>query len=259
MRPNNLVNLNTPFTLVVPGYIQDTDIHVWYYVYGTDKVAITHTVVVKSGFKYITITTPIFDCHIFIKYGEGTEFIRVGNPPIYLMLHYNNIDNIPMEYVQYNYNSDVLKTGTLINIGDNFYVTNNINIENSFYMLAGGLVTLTMPARYISNINDSNGSILLERGKWQLIAIPKDGYIGENFIDVLSLQEGIPGNELIEICSAYPGHINKFLSYIPGFTSKSSEHNFKLSYIDNGNVEITAFWVKCKQWQHTTSDIVFNW
>ncbi len=108
-------------------------------------------------------------------------------------------------------------------------------------------------------VDDTEGTVELQRGNWQLIAIPEEGKVKDIFIDRLSTQEGVPATELIKVASAYPGHINKFLSYIPGFTSETSEHNFDLIVYDNTSREITAFWVECKEWTHRSDNIIFKW
>jgi len=67
--------------------------------------------------------------------------------------------------------------------------------------------------------------------------------------------------DVVERVSAYPGSVNKFLTYIPGVTPVTSEGNFPLTINDNGSLEITAFWVKIKDYSAITNNIslVFNW
>ena len=124
----------------------------------------------------------------------------------------------------------------------------------------GSIVTLTDPTKYASvNIESLKGNILLQRGRWQLITLPLVGKIKDKFLVELENQTGVPYGDLVEVVGAYPGHINKFLSYIPGFTQDTDVENFDLIMDDKGNKEITAFWVKCKEWTHSQNDILFNW
>jgi hypothetical protein len=112
------------------------------------------------------------------------------------------------------------------------------------------------------------GSIRLNNNNWQLVAIPvRNKVISDYFIAKVTaaVQVYNPSKtaaDVIEVASAYPGHVNKFLSYIPGFTSPTSEHNFSHMLADGSSVnEITAFWVKCKNYKLLTSnnDLVINW
>jgi len=259
MRSNNLTKINQLKTIVLPDTILSSSINIYVYISGTSTTPLSSTITVKGSFKYITFTTPNYDCVLLVDYAGGSEFIRVGAPPVYLILKYIKYGTEPITYTQYDYNSVALRSGVMNSLGNDFYVSNNVSLVESFYVVMGGIVTLTLPSSYYSLCDYDNGTLLLQRGKWQLVGLPLNGKVASEFIDTLALQEGVLGSDLIEICSAYPGHIDKFLSYIPGFTLTTSEHNFDLYYVDNTSKEITAFWVKCKNWTHTTNDILFSW
>lgn len=259
MRSNNILGKNSAFKSVITDGIVDEDITIWKYISGDTKSTLDFTTEVIDGFKYVELTTPNEDCYILYKYGDNVEFIRVGSPIVVLMLHYIKHSDEVLDYTQYNYNSEVINSNILKSIGDNFYIAPTISVVESFYVVMGRILTLTLPSSYVSVCDTVNGTILLQRGNWQLVTIPIDGKVADDFVDKLETQEGVSGDSMIEVCSAYPGHINKFLSYIPGFTAKASEHNFSLQYTDEGNKEYAAFWVKCKDWTHTTEDIIFNW
>jgi len=259
MRVNNLTGYNESKSIIVPKDTPSSEIKLFVYVSGDTKSNLSNTIRTDANFKYIEFTTPDYDCHILAKYGNGSDFLRVGEPPVFLMLHYKPYKNETVTYQQFNYDGNIIAGGDMVSIGDNFYVTQEVNVVKSFYVVMGRILTLTLPETYFSKCNYADGNILLQRGKWQLIALPIDGKVGENFVDKLATQEGVGASELIEVCSAYPGHINKFLSYIPGFTLDSSEHNFNLYYTDGDSKEITAFWLKCKNWNHTANDILFSW
>jgi len=113
-----------------------------------------------------------------------------------------------------------------------------------------------------------SGSIKLNNGNWQLISVPVDGKsINEYFLNkveaIMQTYDGAyTAADAIEVCNAYPGQINKFLSFVPGVTSPSSEHNFSLIMNDGTSInEITAFWVKMNDYYALTNDedIIINW
>jgi len=102
------------------------------------------------------------------------------------------------------------------------------------------------------------GSIQLEFG-WQLIAIPTmygywDDTAHEHAHDEFTVakyenyvQEQIDdlyGPGIIEVANTYLGDNQFFWSYVVGSTPTSSPHNFQLVYDDNGNNEISGFWIK---------------
>lgn len=258
MLVNNIYNTNDPITVVLPVDIDTSTISLFSYVDGDTLNSEMFTITTKGLFNFIKFTATSFDSTMIIKYANRAEFIRVGTPPVYLLLHYIPYQNEQVNYTQYDYSANVINTGTMTDLGSNIYVAHTITVIKSYYVVANGIITFTLPDKY--NIGGSTGSdIVLERGNWQLIALPLDGDVASSFVDKLAAQENVLDVDLIEVCSAYPGHINKFLSYIPGFTDRTSEHNFSLTYTDEGVKEITAFWVKCKNWTHRTDNIKFSW
>jgi len=105
-----------------------------------------------------------------------------------------------------------------------------------------------------------SGKILLQRGQWQMIAMPvADKKVAEYLCDRLADQEDVADSDLIEVVNTFRGGDGKFLSYLPGITSKDSVNNFTLIYNDNGDDEISAMWVKTKEWEHTEDDIELSW
>jgi len=125
----------------------------------------------------------------------------------------------------------------------------------------------------VVNFNSSttctgSGTIRLNNNNWQLIAIPVENKtVGNYFIPkvadaIKTYDVDKDASDVIEVCSAYPGHINKFLSYIPGFTLDSSEHNFNLTMVDGVDIkEVTGFWIKVKNYYSITDDvdILIDW
>jgi len=108
----------------------------------------------------------------------------------------------------------------------------------------------------------------LNNNNWQLVAVPVNlKTVGDYFIpkiDALIKAYDVTKSaaDVIEVCSAYPGHVNKFLSYIPGFTLSTSPQNFGLVIEDGVNIkEVTGFWIKVKNYYPITgnTDILVKW
>ena len=115
---------------------------------------------------------------------------------------------------------------------------------------------------------DGTGKIKLNNNVWQLIAIPvANKTVNEYFLNKVeailkTYDTNLTSADAIETCNAYPGQLNKFLSFVPGFTSAASEHNFSHVINDGINInEVTAFWVKMKDYQTLTNgdNIVVSW
>jgi len=108
-----------------------------------------------------------------------------------------------------------------------------------------------------------SGTISLQNNRWQLIAIPvQEQNVKEYFVDRLAVKYNLAPKEMIEICNAFFGSDNLFRSYIPGVTNPNSPNNFPLVYNDNGNLEVTVFWVKLKDLSGIVPEpdnIVFDW
>lgn len=259
MRYNNVYDKNQEITLVVPIGITVGSIQLFKYVTGLELVALDYTSVVRFGYRFITLAGIDSDCYVLASIGDGSEFIRVGNPPPAILAKFDNLINLTMNYTQHAFTGETIRTGTMTFLGNKFYAIPIITVQRSFFNILNNIVTMTLPDRFTKQSDFSSGSILLEKGVWQLIAIPEKGTVKDIFIDRVATQEGVQATDLFEVVSAYPGNVNKFLTYVPGFTNATSEHNFQLVHDDNGTTEITAFWVKCKPWTHKTGNILYNW
>lgn len=103
-----------------------------------------------------------------------------------------------------------------------------------------------------------SGTIQLEYG-WQLISVPVQfGYWNTNMHSlvhdgitvakfknyILDQITDLYGPGTIEVANTYTGDQQAFFSYVVGSTPESSPHNFKLVYDDEGNLEISGFWIK---------------
>jgi hypothetical protein len=115
---------------------------------------------------------------------------------------------------------------------------------------------------------DGTGRIKLNNNAWQLISIPVKGKnIKEYFLDNIEAQiQAIDSTktvaDVVERCSAYPGHIDDFLTFVPGVTNPLGENNFPLVIDDGTNIhEVSGFWVRVLDYYIITggTDIVFEW
>lgn len=260
MRYNNNYSPTDTITVVLPASIAVDKIFVYRYVVGSTKQPESFTTEVIGNFIYVHIPAIMISCHLLIEYGSGGTVVRIGEPPTVMFTYYQNLTNEYVPYKQYDYNSNLLASGYMAKVAEHFYAILVTKVVRSFFDISGSIITLTTPEKYSSVGSDfASGSITLQRGCWQLIAIPSYGKVKDIFLDALATQTGVPITSLVEVVSAYPGQVNKFLSFKPGVTAITSEHNFNLTTIDGGSKEITGFWVKCLDWQHTTDNIVFNW
>lgn len=259
---NNNFKITDTIKLVLPKTTDITNLKVQRY-FNFELLSIPYTTTVIGDYRYIVIQPTGVDCYVFISYGSSyssrAEIVRTGSPAAMVFFQYYNYDNRTLYYQQFDYNSRLLTSGTMSNITGIIYGVLVTNSTESFFILDGRIITYTLPSRYITVSNYMTGTIELERGKWQLISIPEAGKVKDIFLDRLATQEGVAASELFEVVSAYPGNIDYFLTYIPGFTDDTSVHNFDLVIDDNGSKEITGFWVKCRNWQHKTGNIVYSW
>jgi hypothetical protein len=72
---------------------------------------------------------------------------------------------------------------------------------------------------------------------------------------ILDQIEDLYGTGKVEVANTYTGDQQAFYSYVVGSTPESSSHNFNLVYNDEGNYEISGFWIKMT----TTSGISITW
>lgn len=113
---------------------------------------------------------------------------------------------------------------------------------------------------------DGEGTIKIQNNVWQMIAIPvRNVNIKEYFLDVLDSKIKVSDDtksvsDVIEVANCYLGNENQFRSYVPGFTNATSINNFPLVYNDEGNFEVTAFWIKTKNFtEFYDQDLIFEW
>jgi len=259
MRYNNTFKVTETPTIVLPIAINYLRVKAYKYSLVDGLILVDLVVDKQKLFNFFTLTNVEADTYYIIVYTGGFEVIRVGNPPISYFAYCEDVSITELPYTQYDYTGNIIKSGTLTKLTDYVYGMLITETVKSFVTTDNTLTTITLPSKFILANNYSQGEILLQRGRWQLIAIPEAGKVKDIFLDRLAKQEGVEASSMIDFVSAYPGSVNKYLTYVPGFTSTTSEHNFDLMLVDAGHKEITGFWVKCKEWSHTTSDIVFSW
>ena len=214
----------------------------------------TISTITPDEYYYVPYTTDNDDSIILFLINNEPVFVKVGEPTLRYVLYTGEIDKV-IPYTRLDVLGNLLESGNLQHYGIGLY--GYIPDSNIHSIITANDIPTILATPYIGQIPTLD-SIQLERGVWQLIAIEDTRTVKEAFLDKLATQQNVPITDLVEVCSAYPGHLNIFLSYVPGVTSITSIHNFKLLYDDQGSKEITAFWVKCKEWTHTNDDIVFT-
>lgn len=218
------------------------------------------TIVNIGVYNKLEIVLPDFDCFLFIKWDNNVEIVRVGIPSVLAICHLHNI-NLSMPYKHIDTDGNLLQSGNLTEIGECFYYINPQNLYNkSFFEIDNKhLITLKLPYPNLQSVG--SGSILLNPNVWQLIAIPiQSEKVYEYFVKQLEDKTGESEENIIEVCNCYFGQEDKFRSYVPSVTNRLSSNNFPLSITDGIHSEITAFWVKMRD--YTTfynQDLIFEW
>ena len=213
-----------------------------------------------GDFYKLEILTPDFDCFLFIVWNGNAEIVRVGNPSILAICYLKNL-NLTTPYKHIDTNGNLLKSGVLTEIGQGFYYINPNSLDNKsfFYIDNKHLITLKLPYPNLDIVGD--GSIKLNPNVWQLIAIPvQNEKVYEYFVKQLEDKTGESEENILEVCNCYFGQEDKFRSYVPAVTNRLSSNNFPLSITDGIHSEITAFWVKMRD--YTTfynQDLIFEW
>ena len=74
----------------------------------------------------------------------------------------------------------------------------------------------------------------------------KDAKVYEDVLLKLQNQTGVAIEELVTLCTTYYGDENKYRAFAVGVTNPLSDNNFPLTYNDEGTGEVTAFWIRTK-------------
>jgi len=203
------------------------------------------------------VTMPNEDCIVVFKNGIHSTIVRVGDPAVEI-IYVDRTNKTSVNLVRNTIDGNEIESGNMINRGHNMFTYVPSDSQYSTIEIDGVLGILDVP--YTVECKGNSGTIRLQRGVWQLIAINReDAKVAEYLCDRLAEQENVDASDLIEVVNTYRGSDNKFLSYVPGVTSKASINNFTLVYNDDGNKEIAGVWVKAKAWTHTSDDLVISW
>jgi len=99
------------------------------------------------------------------------------------------------------------------------------------------------------------GTIILQPNRFQMVAIPVPGLkVKEYFLDKVAEIIGDDASTVIELVKSYPSSDvseKKFQVFVPDLTNPDSSTNFELMQIDGDAKEITAFYVKTKEFDGT--------
>jgi len=257
MRHTNLKKKDITFSMV--NYI-DEDISLFKFVDEELSELDAPTINTIENFFKVEISTPDEDCYLIIQWGSHTEFMRVGNPPLYVMLS----SQTDISYKQFDYDGSELDSGDATHIDNNFYYINPSSIDPSFFVLNDRhIITLVVPSCDVAT--SSSGRIHLQENAWQMIAINVEGVkVKEYLLDKLAEICDTDTENIVKRVSAYFGDENKFTSFIPAVTDSESSKNFELVRTDASNdlevKEITAFWIKMLDYKtYYDDELIFEW
>jgi len=219
---------------------------------------------VGQGVYKVNVTLPNVDCIVCSILNGSVLFLKVGNP-IIRYLYYKGTTSLVIPYIREDTSGTILENSNLTEYGYGIYGFIPTDTTHSIITVESNSIALDV------NYSQTSGSITLNYtpgvATWQQIAIPVNNTTVKNyFLDGLDVLIKTYDNtksvlDVVERVSAYPGNVNKFLTFIPGITPATSEGNFPLTITDGNSVEITAFWVKIKDYGAITNNtsLVFNW
>ena len=213
-----------------------------------------------NGLFNTSLTLPDNDCYVFGLFNEEPIVIKVGQPKN-LLLYYGDATGLNVDYSIVENSGELITTGVMEELANGFYYVDVADYEQNIIIIDD----TPYPIRPYNkqSIASVSGTIKLQNNAWQLIAIPvKNSNIKEYFVDRLADKYNVAPEDMIEICSAFFGNEGRFRSYIPGVTNPNTSNNFPLVYEDDGNYEVTGFWVKLKDMTGIISDvdnIIFEW
>lgn len=212
----------------------------------------------NNGHKKYIFTAPDEDCQICSIFNGYPVMMSIGSPEV-RFLHYEGKTNQTIPFQRIDDSGNVLDTGNLTELSNGFYYHVPTDLGLSIYIVHGRSHILKVP--YIVGGGSLSGKILLQKDKWQLIAVPKQGKIYEDFVQYIETKYSVVGSDIFEVFNAYPATItqsSEFLSFIPGVTSPLTKHNFPLVMTDaNDEQEIIGFWCKTKNYEG--SELVYDW
>jgi len=253
----NYKKKGTPIKILVS---KNSDIKLW--LVNENTTELDYEITDGDDYDIVNID-PINDDGIVIyKSLDKVIFIRVGDPPIMLLTYKPK----STRYKYYDSNMELIDEGDLVEIVEDIYGVSINYINESYMVIDDKKVTAMIPSILLSNDTLQDGKILLNNNSWQLIAIPvRDVNVKDYFIDeidriIKTYDDTKSVDDVIVRVSSCPGHLDNFLTYVVGKTPYSNQGNFDLVMEDNNVQEITAFWVKVKDYKKITKeDIVYEW
>ncbi len=199
------------------------------------------------------ITLPDEDCILCVVFKDEPIVIIVGDPKK-RFIYYRIYEGQDIPFKHFFHDGSIVDSGNLDELGAGFYMHELLVAEPAIIEVDEVPYPVKYP--YAPAVGLIKGTIKLQNNVWQLLAMPlEDTTVKESFVDKISAKYGVPGEDLIEICTAYFGDENRFRSYIPSVTNPATANNFPLVYNDFGSIEITGFWVKTKDMTGKVADI----
>jgi hypothetical protein len=227
----------------------------------------------NGSYKRVKLNVPDEDCYIFSLFNDEPLFLRVGVPTLRIFVYTNGETGLTIDYKLKDFNGDSLDNGTMDEVKDSDSNSNGVyayvpgDIGDAIFeaYINDEMITAPTPIHvpYVFDTASLRGKIAFEKDKWMLIAVPIKGKrVYDGVVKPLEDKYNVKGEDLFLVFNAYPATIKqsgRFLSFVPGVTSTTSEHNFKLMYEDEDNdgnkiYEITGFWAKTKNYTIDSDD-----
>jgi len=212
----------------------------------------------NNDHKKYDYVAPDEDCQICSIFNGYPIIFQVGSPEV-RFIHYEGKTGKTINFKRIDENGDEIESGTLTELSNGFYYHVPSDLGTSIYVIHGKSYILKVP--YITGSGSLSGKILLQKDKWQMIAVPKDGKIHEDFVQYLEDKYTVVGSDIFEVFNAYPATItqsSEFLSFIPGVTSPLTKHNFDMVMSDeNDEQEVVGFW--CKTKNYSGDELIYDW
>lgn len=212
----------------------------------------------SNDHKKYNFTAPDEDCHLCSIFNGYPVMATIGSPEV-RFLHYEGKTGTNIPFKRINDLGEEIESGSLIELDEGFYYHVPSDLGLSIYIVHGKSYLLKVP--YITGSDSLSGKILLQKDKWQLLAVPIVGKVYEDFIKKVEDKYNVNGSDIFEAFNAYPAtdsQNSETLSFIPGVTNISTKHNFALRMTDiNGEDEILGFW--CKTKNYDGNELVYDW
>ena len=206
------------------------------------------------------------DVYLFVEQGKYFDVIRIGKPPAMMVIK----DTESKRFNQYDTIGNLTGFIDSVEIGQNYWKVVPLVIGRGYFELDGykqpfdfGYDVNEQPVNTEGGIGGECSPVLkLQSNVWQLVAIPvKDAKVYEDVLLKLQNQTGVAIEELVTLCTTYYGDENKYRAFAVGVTNPLSDNNFPLTYNDGGTGEVTAFWIRTKDFTAVglPDTIVLEW